>query len=81
MQSVSLRLQGNIVRLCTVIASTLTPCLPTPPLTQISRLCKTNGSRARTVVITQGAQPTIVAVNGRVTLHTVPKVRERGSGV
>lgn len=40
-----------------------------PP--QISRMPKQNGSRARTVVITQGSAPTVVAVNGRVTLYPV----------
>ena len=35
-------------------------------LLQISRMPKVNGSRARTVVITQGADPTIVAINGKV---------------
>jgi adenosine kinase len=32
---------------------------------------KHNGSRARTVVITNGSQPTVVAVNGKVTLYPV----------
>jgi adenosine kinase len=32
---------------------------------------KQNGSRGRTVVITQGSSPTVVAVNGRVTLYPV----------
>lgn len=32
---------------------------------------KHNGGRARTVVITQGAAPTVIAVNGRVSLHPV----------
>jgi hypothetical protein len=38
---------------------------------QISRMPKQNGSRGRTVVITQGSSPTVVAVNGRVTLYPV----------
>lgn len=38
---------------------------------KISRGPKTNGSRPRTVVFTQGCEPTIVAVNGKVTLHPV----------
>lgn len=32
---------------------------------------KQNGSRGRTVVITQGSSPTVVAVNGRVTHYPV----------
>lgn len=32
---------------------------------------KQNGSRGRTVVITQGSSPTVVAINGRVTLYPV----------
>jgi hypothetical protein len=43
-------------------------------LPQISRMPKASGARPRTVVITQGAQPTIVATGGRVTLYPVPKV-------
>lgn len=38
---------------------------------RISRMPKQNGSRGRTVVITQGSSPTVVAVNGRVTLYPV----------
>eukprot|EP00879_Flechtneria_rotunda_P011266 GHRR01011768.1.p1 GENE.GHRR01011768.1~~GHRR01011768.1.p1 ORF type:complete len:300 (+),score=125.62 GHRR01011768.1:609-1508(+) len=38
---------------------------------KISRMPKQNGSRGRTIVITQGAQPTAVAVNGKVTLYPV----------
>jgi hypothetical protein len=38
---------------------------------QVSRMPKQNGSRGRTVVITQGSSPTVVAVNGRVTLYPV----------
>lgn len=41
---------------------------------RISRMPKANGARARTVVITQGAQPTIVANAGKTTLYAVPKV-------
>ena len=35
---------------------------------------KANGCRPRTVVITQGAEPTIIAVNGKVHLFPVIKV-------
>jgi sugar/nucleoside kinase (ribokinase family) len=38
---------------------------------QISRMPKQNGSRGRTVVITQGSAATVVAVNGKVTLYPV----------
>jgi adenosine kinase len=38
---------------------------------KISRMPKENGSRGRTVVITQGSSSTVVAVNGRVTLYPV----------
>lgn len=38
---------------------------------------KANGSRPRTVVFTQGSQPTIVAVNGKVTLYPVNKASAR----
>lgn len=41
---------------------------------------KASGARPRTVVFTQGAEPTIVAVNGKVTLYPVPKVRGWGLG-
>jgi len=37
---------------------------------------KANGSRPRMVVFTQGSQPTIVAVEGKVQLYPVNKVRE-----
>lgn len=52
---------------------------PTYPLTpaarsQISRFPKQNGTRARTVVITQGYHPTVVAVGGRVELFPVVRV-------
>ena len=47
-------------------------CL-TYPL-QISRGPKANGSRPRTVVFTQGAEPTIVAVGGKISLFPVIKV-------
>ena len=33
---------------------------------QIARFPKENGSRARTVVITQGKDPTVIAFNGKV---------------
>lgn len=49
-----------------------------PPCLQISRMPKENGARARTVVITQGKDPTVVAVEGKVTLFPVialPQVR------
>lgn len=38
---------------------------------QISRMPKQNGGRGRTVVITQGSESTVVAVNGKVTLYPV----------
>ncbi|KAF8064558.1 ADK1 [Scenedesmus sp. PABB004] len=38
---------------------------------RISRMPKANGSRCRTVVITQGAAPTVVAAGGRATLFPV----------
>ncbi|KAJ9515376.1 hypothetical protein QJQ45_016371 [Haematococcus lacustris] len=41
---------------------------------KVSRLPKANGCRPRTVVFTQGAQPSIVAVGGRTTLYPVPKI-------
>uniref|UniRef100_A0A7S0WY16 Adenosine kinase n=1 Tax=Chlamydomonas leiostraca TaxID=1034604 RepID=A0A7S0WY16_9CHLO len=41
---------------------------------RISRMPKASGARPRTVVFTQGAEPTIVAVGGKVTLYPVPKV-------
>lgn len=41
------------------------------PCVQISRMPKQNGSRGRTVVITQGAQPTVVAANGKVTMYPI----------
>lgn len=41
---------------------------------RISRLPKQNGGRARTVVFTQGAEATVVAVNGRTTRYPVMKV-------
>jgi hypothetical protein len=41
------------------------------PAVQISRMPKQNGSRGRTVVITQGSAATVVAVNGKVTLYPV----------
>ena len=39
---------------------------------QIARLPKQNGSRGRTVVITQGADPTVVATQGK--LYQVPVI-------
>merc|ERR1712083_284303 len=39
-----------------------------------SRDAKGGQSRKRTVVITQGCEPTVVAVNGRVTLHPINKL-------
>lgn len=47
------------------------PLTPGPPALQISRGPKVNGARGRTVVFTQGADPTIVAVNGKVQLFPV----------
>jgi pfkB family carbohydrate kinase len=47
---------------------------PLPPRLQLSRMPKANGSRPRTVVITQGAEPTIVAVGGKVTLYPVMRI-------
>lgn len=41
---------------------------------KISRMPKANGCKPRTVVITQGADPTIVAVNGRSKLYPVPPI-------
>lgn len=41
---------------------------------KISRLPKANGSKARTVVITQGSHPTIVAVNGKSRLYPVDHI-------
>jgi adenosine kinase len=38
---------------------------------KVSRMPKQNGARARTVVFTQGSQPTIIAVNGKVSLYAV----------
>lgn len=38
---------------------------------KISRMPKQNGSRGRSVVITQGSAPTVVALNGKVTLYPV----------
>ena len=38
---------------------------------RVSRLPKRNGCRARTVVFTQGADPTVVAVNGKIQLFPV----------
>jgi len=38
---------------------------------KIAKLPKENGARCRTVVFTQGAEPTVVAHNGRVTLYPV----------
>jgi adenosine kinase len=44
----------------------MAPPSPPSPAPQISRLPKANGSRPRTVVITQGKDATAVAVGGRV---------------
>eukprot|EP00955_Chlamydomonas_euryale_P078915 363221-Chlamydomonas_euryale.AAC.9 len=41
---------------------------------RVSRMPKANGSRPRTVVFTQGCEPTIVAVGGKVQLFPVIKV-------
>ncbi|KAG1669505.1 hypothetical protein FOA52_015672 [Chlamydomonas sp. UWO 241] len=41
---------------------------------RVSRMPKANGSRPRTVVFTQGCEPTVVAVNGKVSLYPVIKV-------
>lgn len=49
-------------------------CLPCLLCLQISRMPKANGCRPRTVVFTQGAEPTIVAVAGKVQLFPVIKV-------
>jgi hypothetical protein len=40
-------------------------CPAAPPLLQIARFGKASGVRPRTVVITQGADPTVVALQGR----------------
>lgn len=41
---------------------------------KLSRFPKVNGSRGRTVVITQGSQPTIVAVDGKVRQYPIAKL-------
>jgi adenosine kinase len=41
---------------------------------RLAALPKASGARARTVVFTQGSEPTIVAHNGTVTLYPVPKL-------
>ncbi|KAK2075617.1 adenylate kinase [Prototheca wickerhamii] len=41
---------------------------------RVSRLPKRNGCRARTVVFTQGADPTVVAVNGKIQLFPVTPI-------
>ena len=64
-------------------------CWPSPPnsplpaplhLLQISRMPKANGCRPRTVVFTQGSEPTIVACAGKVRLFPVIKVGVQASG-
>jgi len=41
---------------------------------QIAKMQKTNGARGRTVIITQGADSTVVVRNGKVTEYAVPKL-------
>ncbi|GAX80470.1 hypothetical protein CEUSTIGMA_g7909.t1 [Chlamydomonas eustigma] len=41
---------------------------------KISRMPKANGCRPRTVVFTQGSEPTIIAVSGRVRMYPVLKI-------
>jgi adenosine kinase len=41
---------------------------------RVSRFPKHNGSRARTVVFTQGADPTVVALNGKISKYPVTRV-------
>ena len=43
---------------------------------KLSSLPKKSGSRCRTVVFTQGADPTIVAQNGKVSTYAVPKLNK-----
>ena len=52
------------------------PHTPTPPThtRQISRAPKASGARPRTVVITQGADPTVVAAYGRIAKYPVTRV-------
>ncbi len=42
---------------------------------KLSALPKVNGSRPRTVVFSHGAQPTVVAHNGKITLYPVPELK------
>ena len=43
---------------------------------KLSSLPKKSGARCRTVVFTQGADPTLVAQNGKVTTYNVPKLNK-----
>jgi adenosine kinase len=43
---------------------------------KVSRMPKANGCRPRTVVFTQGSEPTIVAVGGKVRLYPVIKISQ-----
>lgn len=52
-----------------VVLATLFCACPRP---QLSRMPKANGCRPRVVVITQGCDPTIVAVGGKV--HRYPVI-------
>ena len=53
------------------LSTALLMCWPLHPdaghaAVQVARFPKANGSRARTVVITQGKDPTVIAFNGKV---------------